>query len=85
MKEIWDCIVVGGGAAGLSAGLVLGRARRDALVIDAGQQSNLTAAGIGGLLGTTAARPVSCTRSAAVSSPPTGCRSTPPRWPTWTA
>lgn len=51
MNEIWDCIVVGGGAAGLSAGLVLGRARRTTLVIDAGEQSNLAATGIGGLLG----------------------------------
>jgi len=47
----WDCIVVGGGAAGLSAALVLGRARRRTLVIDAGRQSNLPAHGIGGLLG----------------------------------
>lgn len=51
MSEIWDCIVVGGGAAGLSAGLVLGRARRRTLLIDAAQQSNLSAHGIGGLLG----------------------------------
>lgn len=51
MSKIWDCIVVGGGAAGLSAGLVLGRARRNTLLIDAGQQSNLPAHGIGGLLG----------------------------------
>ncbi|MGB3476088.1 MAG: NAD(P)/FAD-dependent oxidoreductase [Mycobacterium sp.] len=51
MSEIWDCIVVGGGAAGLSAGLVLGRARRNTLLIDAGQQSNRSAHGIGGLLG----------------------------------
>jgi thioredoxin reductase len=43
--------VVGAGAAGLSAALVLGRARRRTLVVDAGQQSNLPAHGIGGLLG----------------------------------
>lgn len=48
---MWDCVVVGGGAAGLSAALVLGRARRRTLVIDAGRQSNLAAHGIGGLLG----------------------------------
>jgi thioredoxin reductase len=47
----WDCIVVGGGAAGLSAALVLGRARRRTLVVDKGDQSNLAAHGIGGLLG----------------------------------
>jgi thioredoxin reductase len=51
METSWDCIVVGGGAAGLSAALVLGRARRDTLVIDAGGQSNRPAHGIGGLLG----------------------------------
>lgn len=47
----WECIVVGGGAAGLSAALVLGRARRRTLVIDAGEPSNRVAHGIGGLLG----------------------------------
>ena len=46
-----EAIVIGGGAAGLSAALVLGRARRRTLVIDAGRQSNLAAEGIGGLLG----------------------------------
>ncbi|MDO3636937.1 NAD(P)/FAD-dependent oxidoreductase [Mycolicibacterium arseniciresistens] len=51
MDAIWDCVVVGGGAAGLSAALVLGRARRRTLVVDAGAQSNLSAHGIGGLLG----------------------------------
>ena len=51
MRPDWDCIVVGGGAAGLSAALVLGRARRKTLVIDAGAPSNGVAEGIGGLLG----------------------------------
>lgn len=51
MENPWDCVVVGAGAAGLSAALVLGRARRRTLVVDAGGQSNRVAHGIGGLLG----------------------------------
>jgi thioredoxin reductase len=47
----WDCVIVGGGAAGLSAAMTLGRARRRTLVLDAGEQSNRAAHGIGGLLG----------------------------------
>ncbi len=47
----WEIIVVGGGAAGLSAALGMGRARRRTLVVDAGAQSNRPAEGIGGLLG----------------------------------
>ncbi|MBX7455423.1 NAD(P)/FAD-dependent oxidoreductase [Mycolicibacterium sp. 3033] len=51
MTTRWDCVVIGGGAAGLSAALVLGRARMRTLMVDAGEQSNRAAHGIGGLLG----------------------------------
>ena len=51
MDTTWDCIVVGAGAAGLSAALALGRARRRTLVIDSQLPSNRFAHGIGGLLG----------------------------------
>ena len=51
MDHDFDCVVVGGGVAGLSAALVLGRARRRTLVLDRGRQSNRAAAHVGGLLG----------------------------------
>jgi thioredoxin reductase len=47
----FDALVVGGAAAGLSAALVLGRARVPTLVVDAGEPSNRPAHAIGGLLG----------------------------------
>ena len=50
MGSRWDCVVIGGGVAGLSAALVLGRARRRTLVLDRGGQSNRAAAHVGGLL-----------------------------------
>src|SRR5947208_16292980 len=46
-----DVVVVGGGPAGLSGALVLGRARQDVLVLDAGRPANRVARSIGGLLG----------------------------------
>ncbi|QZT63214.1 MULTISPECIES: NAD(P)/FAD-dependent oxidoreductase [Mycolicibacterium] len=47
----FECAVVGAGAAGLSAALVLGRARRSTIVIDADDPSNRASPVIGGLLG----------------------------------
>jgi thioredoxin reductase (NADPH) len=47
----FEALVVGGAAAGLSAALVLGRARVRTLVVDAGEPSNRSAPAIGGLLG----------------------------------
>jgi thioredoxin reductase len=49
-SETYDTVVVGGGAAGLSAALVLGRARRRVLVVDAGTQRNAPAAHMHGFL-----------------------------------
>jgi thioredoxin reductase len=46
----YDVVVVGGGAAGLSAALVLGRARRRVAVIDAGAPRNAPAAHMQGFL-----------------------------------
>jgi thioredoxin reductase len=51
MDDLYDCAIVGGGAAGLSAALVLGRARRKVAVFDAGEQSNRAAVHVGGLFG----------------------------------
>jgi thioredoxin reductase len=49
-SEPYDVIVVGGGAAGLSAALVLGRARRRVAVADAGAPRNAPAAHMQGFL-----------------------------------
>jgi thioredoxin reductase len=46
----YDVVVIGGGAAGLSAALVLGRARRRVAVIDAGAPRNAPAAHMHGFL-----------------------------------
>jgi thioredoxin reductase len=45
-----DAVIVGGGPAGLSAALVLGRARRRVLVLDTGRPANAVSKRIGGLL-----------------------------------
>jgi len=50
MTETYEVIVIGGGAAGLSAGLVLGRARRRTLVVDAGEPRNAPSAHMQGYL-----------------------------------
>lgn len=45
----FDTIIIGGGAAGLAAAMVLVRARRDVLMLDAGHQNNLRVAHSGGV------------------------------------
>jgi thioredoxin reductase len=46
----YDVVVIGGGAAGLSAALVLSRARREVLVVDAGTPRNAPATRMHGYL-----------------------------------
>src|ERR671932_2696511 len=47
----YDAVIVGGGPAGLSAALVLGRARKRVLVVDDDRPANAVSQGVGGLLG----------------------------------
>jgi thioredoxin reductase len=47
----YDALIVGGGPAGLSAALVLGRANTRVLVVDEDRPANAVSLGVGGLLG----------------------------------
>ena len=48
--DLVDVVIVGGGAAGLSAALALGRVRRSVVVVDAGEPRNAPAAHMHGYL-----------------------------------
>jgi thioredoxin reductase len=50
MNDKYDVVIVGGGAAGLSAALLLGRARRRVAVVDAGEPRNAPATALHGFL-----------------------------------
>src|SRR5689334_24821469 len=56
-KAAYDAVIVGGGPAGLSAALVLGRARKRVLVVDDDRPANAVSQGVGGLLGHDRAKP----------------------------
>lgn len=56
-----DVIVIGGGAAGLSAALVLGRSRRSVLVVDTGEPRNAPATGVHNYLGREGVAPTDLT------------------------
>ncbi|MFI6799960.1 NAD(P)/FAD-dependent oxidoreductase [Streptosporangium canum] len=57
LRNGYDVVVVGGGAAGLSGALMLARARRSVVVIDAGAPRNAPAEGVHGLLAREGIRP----------------------------
>ncbi len=63
MHEDWDVVVAGGGVAGLSAALMLGRARRRVLVVDVGSPRNRFAAHMHGVLGNEGTDPAALLRS----------------------
>ena len=54
----WDVVIVGGGVAGLSAALILARARRRVLVIDGAEPRNRFAPHMHGVLGRDGASPL---------------------------
>ena len=55
--SIFDVIIVGGGPAGLSAALVLGRCCRKVLVVDAGSPRNIRSHGVHGFITREGCRP----------------------------
>lgn len=68
----YDVVVVGGGAAGLSAALVLGRSRLRTLVVDAGEPRNAPSDHMQGYLTRDGMSPPSSWPSAGRRSPATG-------------
>ncbi|MFC5289154.1 NAD(P)/FAD-dependent oxidoreductase [Actinokineospora guangxiensis] len=49
-RQQYNAVIIGGGAAGLSAAVALGRARRSVLVVDAGEPRNAPASHMHGFL-----------------------------------
>src|SRR5215216_7013963 len=60
---VLDAVIVGGGPAGLSAALVLGRARRRVLVLDTGRPANAASRAVGGLLAQVGVAPTELRRA----------------------
>ncbi|MCW4384205.1 NAD(P)/FAD-dependent oxidoreductase [Salinibacterium sp. SYSU T00001] len=56
--DVWDAVIIGGGPAGLSAALMLGRARRRVLVVDAGEPRNRFTSHVHGVLGSEGTPPI---------------------------
>lgn len=61
--ETFDAVIIGGGPSGLSAALVLGRARKDVLVLDTGRPANAVSPAVGGLLGQVGVAPTELRRA----------------------
>jgi thioredoxin reductase len=55
--ELYDVVIIGGGPAGLSTAILLGRARRKVVVVDSGEPRNQRARLVNGYLGLSDASP----------------------------
>jgi thioredoxin reductase len=62
-QRVLDAVIVGGGPAGLSAALVLGRARKHVLVLDTERPANAVSQAVGGLLGQVGVAPTELRRA----------------------
>ena len=60
LRDEYDVVVVGGGAAGLNGALMLARSRRSVVVVDAGAPRNAPAAHMQGFLSRDGMPPPSC-------------------------
>jgi thioredoxin reductase len=60
--RVLDAVIVGGGPAGLSTALVLGRARRKVVVLDTGRPANAVSNMVGGLLASDGVSPAELRR-----------------------
>jgi thioredoxin reductase len=69
---MYDAIIVGGGPAGLSAALILGRCRRRVLVCDSGQPRNAASRGLHGFLSRDGIQPAELLRIAREQLQPYG-------------
>ncbi|KQS06057.1 thioredoxin reductase [Curtobacterium sp. Leaf183] len=76
MSDSFDVLVIGGGAAGLAAALILGRSRRSVLVVDAGEPRNAPAEGVHNYLGREGVGPRELTRIGREEVAQYGVRST---------
>lgn len=63
LEAAYDAVIVGGGPAGLSAALVLGRASKRVLVVDDDRPANAVSQGVGGLLAHDRVKPAELRRS----------------------